>query len=338
MHVLLTGGLGYLGSHTAVQLINEGYRVALLDNCANSSPVVVDRIEKITGVRPKWIEMDLLERERIKDLFEKEKFDAVIHFAGFKSVGESVALPLSYYHNNLTGTIFLLEAMKASGCKKIVFSSSATVYQPSELPLDEMKPLGPSNPYGQTKLMIEQILRDVFVSDPKFSIDILRYFNPVGAHPSGLIGENPTGPPNNLMPFIQQVGVGRRPFLTVFGSDYDTVDGTGVRDYLHVDDLADGHIKALEFIKDRKGCHVHNLGTGKGVSVLQMVEGFEKVSGVKIAWKHGPRRPGDLGCVIADPKKAQEELGWKATRTLDDIMRTAWKWQSGNPLGYPAEE
>lgn len=295
----------------------------------------------------------------------------MIHFAGFKAVGESVAKPLEYYHNNLTGTLYLLEAMKQTAhCRKIVFSSSATVYQPCETPLDESKPLGPSNPYGQTKFMIEQFLRDLTVSDKSFAVDILRYFNPVGAHPSGLIGENPTGPPNNLMPFIQQVGVGRREKLTVFGNDWPTSDGTGVRDYLHVDDLAQGHLAALTFLngktgtdlkqsldpslkkvkslehlhysksilKYRSGCFTHNLGTGSGVSVLEMVAGFEKASGVKIPYVIGERRPGDLATVIADPKLAKEELKWTASRSLDEIMASAWKWQSGNPEGYPKKE
>ncbi|CAD7962563.1 unnamed protein product [Amoebophrya sp. A25] len=336
-YVLCTGGLGYIGSHTTIKLLEKGYKVAVLDNCANSSPVVLDRIAQIVGKEDsvKFFQMDLLEKDKVKALFEAEKFDAVIHFAGFKAVGESVAMPLAYYHNNLTGTLYLLEAMKASGCKRIVFSSSATVYQPSEVPLDESKPLGPSNPYGQTKFMIEQFLQDLYVSDKSFSIDILRYFNPVGAHPSGLIGEDPTGPPNNLMPFIQQVGVKRRDKLTVFGNDWPTPDGTGVRDYLHVDDLADGHLAALSYISDKTGCYVHNLGSGRGASVLEMVAGFEKASGVKIPYVIGPRRPGDLATVIADPARANTELKWTATRSLETIMDSAWKWQSGNPEGYP---
>ncbi|CAD7940892.1 unnamed protein product [Amoebophrya sp. A120] len=337
-YVPCTGGLGYIGSHTVIKLLEKGYRVAVLDNCANSSPVVLDRIAKIMGKDGlvKFFKLDLLEKEKVMELFKAEKFDGVIHFAGYKAVGESVAKPLEYYHNNLTGTLYLLEAMKAvPNCRRLVFSSSATVYQPSEVPLDEGKPLGPSNPYGQTKFMIEQFLQDLCVSDATFAVDILRYFNPVGAHPSGLIGENPTGPPNNLMPFIQQVGVGRREKLTVFGDDWPTPDGTGVRDYLHVDDLADGHLAALQYIDGKTGCFVHNLGTGSGVSVLEMVAGFEKASGVKIPYVIGPRRPGDLATVVADPAKAQTELQWKATRSIEEIMNSAWKWQSGNPEGYP---
>lgn len=289
MHVLCTGGLGYIGSHTVVQLVEQGHKVCILDSCANSSVVVIERIAQITK-KPdavSFVKMDLLDGAgvAVKELFEQHKFDGVIHFAGLKAVGESCTMPLEYYHNNITGTLFLLQAMRAAGVKKIVFSSSATVYQPCDTPLDEDKPLGPSNPYGQTKFMIEQILKDLFESDKAFAISILRYFNPVGAHPSGLIGENPSGPPNNLMPFIQQVGVGRREKLTVFGTDYDTIDGTGVRDYLHVDDIASAHLRALEYLTEKHaGCFVHNLGTGQGQSVLQMKNAFEKASGREVFW------------------------------------------------------
>ena len=339
-YVLCTGGLGYIGSHTVVQLLEAGYKVAILDNCSNSNPLVLKRIKKICGEDVPFYKVDLLDKAAVDGLFEHEKFDKVIHFAGLKAVGESCSMPLVYYQNNLTGTLNLLQVMTKHNCKKIVFSSSATVYRPAEEPLDESKPLGPSNPYGQTKLMIENFLQDLFRSDPDWHISILRYFNPVGAHPSGLIGENPLGPPNNLMPFIQQVAVGRQEKLTVFGNDWPTDDGTGVRDYLHVDDLSAGHLAALAYLDKvtdgipNRGCFIHNLGTEKGFSVLEMKDAFEKNSGVKLNWVFGPRRPGDLASVVANANKANEELGWRATRDLDDIMKSAWNWQSQNPYGY----
>lgn len=346
MYVLCTGGLGYIGTHTALQLLDRGYKVAIVDNCSNASPVVLKRLAKIRGVHEdkwetvvKFFKVDLAtEAEKTKEIFAAEKFDAVIHFAGLKAVGESCSMPLEYYENNLMSTINLLKVMREVNCKKIVFSSSATVYQPSEKPLDEESLLGASNPYGYTKQYIEQFLKDLYTSDKTWAISILRYFNPVGAHPSGLIGENPLGHPNNLMPFIQQVGVGKRPELTVFGDDYNTPDGTGVRDYIHVDDLSEGHLLALDYIsKQGQGCFVHNLGSGKGFSVLEMVKGFEAASGVKIAYKVGPRRPGDLATVIANPAKAEKDFGFKTKRNIEEIMVSAWKWQSGNPEGYPKE-
>jgi UDP-glucose 4-epimerase len=339
--ILCTGGLGFIGSHTVVQLHKAGFRVAILDNCVNSNPEVLNRLATILDIEDITTEIafhrvDLMDKDRLDDLFAQHKFTQVVHFAGLKSVGESVSTPLFYYSNNLTGTLNLLEAMSKHNCKQLVFSSSATVYKPFDGPVHEECPLGPSNPYGHTKLMTEQFLRDLANSDAEWRISMLRYFNPVGAHESGLIGENPLGPPNNLMPYIQQVGVGRRESLTIFGDDYDTPDGTGVRDYLHVEDLAAGHLAALSFLNKQSDgcCTAHNLGTGKGFSVLEMVKAFEKHSGREIPYKIGTRRPGDLACVVADAAKAEKELGWKATRTIDDVMRSAWKWQSKNPRGY----
>lgn len=337
-YVLCTGGAGYIGIHTAIQLLEAGYKVAILDNFANSNKIVLDRLKQICpGKEVPFFEIDLCDKAKTKAVFAEQKFDAVIHFAGHKAVGESVSKPLMYYENNLCGTLNLLEAMGETGCKQIVFSSSATVYKACEEPLDEGKPLGPSNPYGQTKFMIEQILQDLYVSDKTMCISILRYFNPCGAHPSGLVGENPAGWPNNLMPFIQQVGVGKREKLSVFGNDYNTPDGTGVRDYLHVDDLAAGHLAALKFLEKNSSngiCKVHNLGTGRGLSVMEMVKGFEAASGKPIPYDIGPRRPGDLATVVANAKLANAELEWTATRGIEDIMSSAWKWQSGNPNGY----
>jgi len=341
--ILCTGGLGFIGSHTVVQLHKAGFRVAILDNCHNSNPEVLNRLATILDIDETRFKdeiafhrVDLMDKDSLEKLFAEHKFDQVIHFAGLKSVGESVSTPLFYYSNNLTGTLNLLEVMNKHNCKQLVFSSSATVYKSYDGPVHEGCPLGASNPYGQTKLMTEQFLRDLANSDAQWRISMLRYFNPVGAHASGLIGENPLGPPNNLMPYIQQVGVGQRKSLTIFGDDYDTPDGTGVRDYLHVEDLAAGHLAALSFISKQTEacCTAHNLGTGKGYSVLEMVKAFERHSGREIPYSVGPRRPGDLGCVVADATKAQNELGWKATRTIDDIMRSAWKWQSENPRGY----
>jgi len=341
-HVLCTGGAGYIGSHTVLKLIQNGARVSILDNHLNSSPIAVERLRKIAArdfpgknVEVELYNVDLLDKDAVEKLFAGTQFDAVVHFAGLKAVGESVEQPLWYYHNNITGTLHLLEAMRKNNCKAIVFSSSATVYQACEEALDESKPLGASNPYGQTKFMIEQILRDLCVADKAFAVSILRYFNPVGNIASGEIGESPQGRPNNLLPFIQQVGVGRREKLTVFGSDYPTSDGTGVRDYIHVEDLAEGHVAALgKLFEVGAGCLTHNLGSGNGFSVFEMIKAFEQASGKEIKYEVGPRRPGDLAKVIADPSKANTELKWKTTRNIDEIMASAWKWQSTNPMGY----
>mmetsp|Transcript_68650 Transcript_68650/g.190026 ORF Transcript_68650/g.190026 Transcript_68650/m.190026 type:complete len:348 (-) Transcript_68650:70-1113(-) len=334
-HICCTGGAGYIGTHTVVKLVEGGFRVSIMDNLANSSRKVLDRIKQITGRDVPLFEVDMRDAGAVEELFAGQQFDGVIHFAGLKAVGESVAQPTSYYENNVVGTLNVLKAMGTSGCKAIVFSSSATVYKPCEEPLDEEKPLGCSNPYGWTKFMIEQILMDAAKADQALAVSILRYFNPVGAHPSGLIGESPSTYPNNLMPFIQQVAVGRRSCLSVFGSDYPTEDGTGVRDYIHVDDLAEGHICALRKILDMGyGSIVHNLGSGEGHSVLQMVAAFEAASGKNIPYKLTARRPGDLACVVANPAKAKADFGWETTRTLEDMCTSAWKWQSKNPFGY----
>lgn len=320
-----------------MRLIEAGFDVIIVDNLINSDVEVLKRLKSITGVDVPFIEADVSDRNAMDSLFSKHRVDAVVHFAALKAVGESVEKPLMYYRNNVSGTISLLESMVANNVKTLVFSSSATVYHPSLVPLKEDAALGCSNPYGQTKRMMETILEDLCRSDPNWRVELLRYFNPVGAHPSGLIGEDPQGPPNNLMPYIQQVGVGRRPFLNVFGCDYpESPDGTGVRDYIHVEDLAEAHVLAVKFLlaTPGKGASVHNLGTGKGSSVLEMVQAFEKASGRNIPFKMGPRRPGDLGRVICDPEKAQTELGWTASRDMNTIMRDAWNWQSQNPLGY----
>mmetsp|Transcript_68649 Transcript_68649/g.190022 ORF Transcript_68649/g.190022 Transcript_68649/m.190022 type:complete len:348 (-) Transcript_68649:70-1113(-) len=334
-HICCTGGAGYIGTHTVVKLVEGGFRVSIMDNLMNSTRKVLGRIKQITGQDVPLFEVDMCDPPAVKKLFAEQKFDAVIHFAGLKAVGESVAKPKWYYNNNVTGTLNVLDAMEAAGCKAIVFSSSATVYRPCEESLDEEKALGCSNPYGWTKFMIEQILMDAAKADQALAVSILRYFNPVGAHPSGLIGESPSTYPNNLMPFIQQVAVGRRSCLSVFGSDYPTEDGTGVRDYIHVDDLAEGHICALRKILDMGyGSIVHNLGSGEGHSVLQMVAAFEAASGKNIPYKLTARRPGDLACVVANPAKAKADFGWETTRTLEDMCTSAWKWQSKNPFGY----
>eukprot|EP00490_Sorites_sp_Unknown_P023059 CAMPEP_0114674180 /NCGR_PEP_ID=MMETSP0191-20121206/45918_1 /TAXON_ID=126664 /ORGANISM="Sorites sp." /LENGTH=344 /DNA_ID=CAMNT_0001940801 /DNA_START=51 /DNA_END=1085 /DNA_ORIENTATION=+ len=334
-HILCTGGAGYIGSHTVVKLTESGFKVSIMDNFMNSSEKVLPRLKELTGKETPFFKTDMCDAEAVDKLFAEQKFDGVIHFAGLKAVGESVAKPLWYYENNITGTLNILKAMEKHGCKRLVFSSSATVYRPCEEPIDESKPLGCTNPYGWTKFMIEQILTGFATANPSFSISILRYFNPVGAHPSGRIGENPHGPPNNLMPFVQQVAVGRRECLSVFGNDYDTHDGTGVRDYIHVDDLAEGHICALEklFTMDG-GCIIHNLGSGTGYSVLDMVKAFEEASGKKIAYKVVERRAGDLGTVIADASKAKADFGWCTKRGLKEMCETAWNWQSNNPYGY----
>lgn len=335
MSILVTGGAGYIGSHTVVELLKLGKEVVIVDNLSNSSILVLDRIETITGKRPTFYELDVADKVAFREVFEKENIEAAIHFAGYKAVGESVEKPVMYYENNIMSTLALVEVMAEFGVKKIVFSSSATVYglnNPS--PLVETMPTSATNPYGYTKVMLEQILRDVEVADKEWSVALLRYFNPIGAHESGLIGEDPAGIPNNLMPFVAQVAVGKRPELSVFGNDYDTVDGTGVRDYIHVIDLALGHIKALEKISTTAGVHTYNLGSGQGTSVLELVQAFEKVNGVPVPYKIVDRRPGDVATCYANADKALEELDWKTEKSIEDMCRDTWNWQSKNPNGY----
>ena len=338
MAVLVTGGAGYIGSHTVVQLIEAGIEPIVVDNFANSKPSVLGRIEGITGVRPRHVTGDIRDRALLNKLFAEHSIDSVIHFAGMKAVGESVARPLAYYDNNVGGTIVLLEAMLEAGVRTIVFSSSATVYgDPDSVPIREDATLGATNPYGRTKLMVEQILADVTVAHDDWSVCLLRYFNPVGAHESGQIGEDPSGVPNNLMPFVAQVAVGRREHLNVFGGDYPTPDGTGLRDYIHVVDLADGHLAALRYAVGRPGCHEFNLGTGKGTSVLELVHAFERSAGTAIPYEIVARRPGDIAMCWADPARATELLGWRAERTIEDMTSSTWKWQTMNPDGYPEQ-
>lgn len=337
--ILVTGGAGYIGSHTVLQLLLGGYKTVVIDNLDNSSEIALKRVKEIAGEHGSNLsfhKVDLRDKPAIKEIFRSNKFDAVIHFAGLKAVGESVEKPLMYYNNNLIGTITLLEVMSAHGCKRLVFSSSATVYGwPKEVPCTEEFPLSAANPYGRTKLFIEEICRDVQKADSEWKIILLRYFNPVGAHSSGLIGEDPRGIPNNLMPFVQQVAVGRRKELKVYGTDYATKDGTGVRDYIHVVDLADGHIAALQKLSDASiGCEVYNLGTGKGTSVLEMVAAFEKASGKKIPMVMTGRRPGDAEIVYAATKKAERELKWKAKYGIEEMCRDQWNWAKKNPYGY----
>lgn len=335
MKILVTGGAGYIGSHTVVLLHEAGYDVVVVDNLSNSKEESLKRVERITGKKTKLYVADIVDGEACDKIFEAEKPDAVIHFAGLKAVGESVAIPLSYYRNNLVSTLNILDSMKKHGCKKIVFSSSATVYGvPESVPINESFPLSATNPYGRTKLMIEDILRDLYVSDKSFDIAILRYFNPIGAHVSGLIGEDPKGIPNNLLPFVAQVAVGKRPMLSVFGNDYNTHDGTGVRDYIHVVDLARGHIKAIEKLCTNPGLVTYNLGTGKGYSVLDIVKAFEKASGVKVPYKIVDRRPGDVAECYANPDKARGELGWEAEFDIERMCADSWRWQTQNPDGY----
>lgn len=336
MSILVTGGAGYIGSHTVIELVNAGYDVVVVDNLCNSSKESMKRVEEITGKAVKFYEVDILDREGLTKVFENESIDSVIHFAGLKAVGESVAKPWLYYNNNITGTLVLLEVMNAFNVKNIVFSSSATVYgSPAEIPITENCPKGEiTNPYGQTKSMIEQILTDIYKADTEWNIILLRYFNPIGAHKSGRIGENPNGIPNNLMPYITQVAVGRLKCLGVFGNDYPTPDGTGVRDYIHVVDLALGHVKAIEKISTNPGLKVYNLGTGKGYSVLDIVKNFEKASGVKIPYEIKPRRAGDIAECYADASKAKEELGWEAQYGILEMCEDSWRWQSNNPNGF----
>ena len=334
--ILVTGGAGYIGSHTVIELVNAGYDVVVVDNLCNSSKESMNRVEEITGKAIKFYEVDILDKEGLTKVFENESIDSVIHFAGLKAVGESVAKPWLYYNNNITGTLVLLEVMNAFNVKNIVFSSSATVYgSPAEIPITENCPKGEiTNPYGQTKSMIEQILTDIYKADTEWNIILLRYFNPIGAHKSGRIGENPNGIPNNLMPYITQVAVGRLKCLGVFGNDYPTPDGTGVRDYIHVVDLALGHVKAIEKISTNPGLKVYNLGTGKGYSVLDIVKNFEKASGVKIPYEIKPRRAGDIAECYADASKAKEELGWEAQYGILEMCEDSWRWQSNNPNGF----
>ena len=336
MAILVTGGAGYIGSHTCVEILNAGYEIVILDNFYNSCPESLNRIKELTGKDFKFYECDIRDREGLDKVFAENKIDAVIHFAGLKAVGESCAKPLEYYENNVGGTVTLCEAMRDAGCKKIVFSSSATVYgENNPSPLKETMQIGgTTNPYGTTKYMVELILRDLWKSDNDWSIALLRYFNPIGAHKSGRIGENPNGIPNNLMPYITQVAVGKLACLSVFGDDYDTHDGTGVRDYIHVVDLAIGHVKAVEKVLSDKGVDAYNLGTGVGYSVLDIVHAFEKACGKPLNYKIAPRRPGDLATCYSDPSKALEILGWKAERGLDEMCEDSWRWQKNNPEGY----
>jgi UDP-glucose 4-epimerase len=334
--LLVTGGAGYIGSHTALALLQAGHSVVVLDNLCNATAESLKRVAQLAGRAPVFVKGDIRDRAVLDRLFAEHAVDAVLHFAGLKAVGESVAQPLRYYDNNVHGSQVLLQACADAGVFNVVFSSSATVYgEPAQMPIAEACPVGqPTNPYGRSKLMVEDMLRDVAASDPRWRIAILRYFNPVGAHESGQIGEDPNGIPNNLLPYIAQVAVGKLPELAVFGNDYPTPDGTGVRDYIHVLDLAEGHLRALEALQTRSGAQVWNLGTGQGYSVLDMVRAFEAASGKPVPYRVAPRRPGDIATCYADPAKAERELGWTARRSLDDMMRDAWRWQRMNPDGY----
>ncbi|WP_312470511.1 UDP-glucose 4-epimerase GalE [Neobacillus sp.] len=335
MAILVTGGAGYIGSHTCVELLNAGYEIIVVDNFSNSKPEALIRVNEITSRDFKFYETDLLDQKGLEKVFFENKIEAVIHFAGLKAVGESVSIPLHYYHNNITGTLMLCEMMKRYEVKNLVFSSSATVYgMPERMPIAEDFPLSATNPYGRTKLMIEEILRDLHIADESWSIALLRYFNPIGAHESGRIGEAPNGVPNNLMPFITQVAVGKLESLLIFGEGYPTVDGTGVRDYIHVVDLAKGHLKALEKTIHGNGVEEYNLGTGKGYSVLEMVKAFEKASDRHIPYQIVEKRPGDVAVCYADPEKAKTQLGWKAEKGIDEMCRDSWRWQRANPNGY----
>lgn len=336
MKILVTGGAGYIGSHTCVELLNGGYEVVVVDNLYNASEKALERVEQITGKTVKFYEADLLDQPAIDHILEEEKVDAVIHFAGYKAVGESVAKPIEYYHNNMTGTLLLCDSMRRHGVKNIIFSSSATVYgDPAIIPITEECPKKtPTNPYGQTKTMLEQVLMDIQKSDPEWNVILLRYFNPIGAHKSGLIGEDPKGIPNNLLPYVAQVAIGKLECVGVFGNDYDTPDGTGVRDYIHVVDLARGHVKALEKFKEEKGVRIYNLGTGNGYSVLQVVKAFSKACGKELPYVIKPRRPGDIAACYCDPAKAKAELGWEAEYGIEEMCADSWRWQSQNPNGY----
>lgn len=335
MKILVTGGAGYIGSHTTIELLNKGHEVVIVDNLVNASVESIRRVEKISGVSIPFYEVDLLDKDALSAVFEKEKVDAVIHFAALKAVGESVQKPLKYYENNITGTLNLCEVMTQHEVFNIVFSSSATVYgDPEIVPITESAPLFTTNPYGSTKLMMEQILQDLHIADARWNVVILRYFNPIGAHESGMIGEDPAGIPNNLVPYITQVAVGKLKELSVFGDDYDTKDGSGVRDYIHVVDLAKGHVDALQKLKPNDGVSIYNLGTGNGYSVLEMVEAFSEVVGHKIPYVIKERRPGDIATCYADASKAKEELGWVASKDLKAMCEDSWRWQTNNPKGY----
>ena len=334
MAVLITGGAGFIGSHTCVELLEAGREIVVLDNFSNSKPEALKRIQQITGKDFKFYEADLLDICGIERVFQQNEIDSVIHFAGLKAVGESCHIPLQYYHNNLTGTLLLCQVMGKHNCKKIVFSSSATVYgMHNTVPFREDMPLSATNPYGQTKLMIEQILTDLYRADPEWSVALLRYFNPIGAHKSGLLGEDPNGIPNNLLPYISQVATGKLKELSVFGDDYDTPDGTGVRDYIHVVDLAQGHLAALDYIAGHTGVEAINLGTGKGYSVLDVLHAFEEACGKKLPYRIAPRRPGDIATCYADPSKAKQLLNWEAKRTLADMCADGWNFSKNNPNG-----
>ncbi|MBR3710118.1 MAG: UDP-glucose 4-epimerase GalE [Bacteroidales bacterium] len=340
MRILVTGGTGYIGSHTLVELYAAGHETVVVDNLSNSNPVALERVEALVGKKIPFYQLDIRDRESLDRMMEQNHFDACIHFAGLKAVGESVEKPWEYYENNIGGTLTLLDVMRRHGCKNIIFSSSATVYgDPAMIPITEACPKGEcTNPYGKTKSMLEEIMMDMQKADKEWNVVLLRYFNPIGAHPSGTIGENPNGIPNNLMPYVTQVAVGKRPELGVFGNDYDTPDGTGVRDYIHVVDLAKGHVAALQAIERKCGCAIYNLGTGQGYSVLQLVKTFEKVNDIKIPYSIKPRRAGDIATCYSDPAKAEKELGWKAERGLEDMCRDSWNWQRNNPEGYGGVE
>lgn len=340
MRILVTGGAGYIGSHTCVELLNAGYEVVVVDNLYNASAKALDRVKQITGKDLTFYEADVLDQPAIDRILEKEQIDAVIHFAGYKAVGESVEKPIEYYHNNMTGTLLLCDSMRKHGVKNIIFSSSATVYgDPAFVPITEECPKKtPTNPYGQTKTMLEQVLMDIQKADPEWNVILLRYFNPIGAHPSGLIGEDPKGIPNNLLPYVAQVAIGKLQCVGVFGDDYDTPDGTGVRDYIHVVDLAKGHVKALEKFQEEKGVRIYNLGTGHGYSVLQVVKAFSKACGKELPYQIKPRRAGDIATCYCDPGKAKAELGWEAEYGIEEMCADSWRWQSKNPNGYADAE
>lgn len=336
MAILVTGGAGFIGSHTVIELQQAGYDTVIVDNLCNSSKEAICRVEKITGKPVKFYETDILDREGLNEIFDQEDIECVIHFAGLKAVGESVEKPWEYYHNNISGSLILFDVMRKHGVKNMIFSSSATVYgKPAFVPITEECPMGEiTNPYGQTKAMLEKILTDIQKADAEWNVILLRYFNPIGAHKSGLIGENPNGIPNNLMPYITQVAIGKLKELGVFGNDYDTPDGTGVRDYIHVVDLAKGHVKAIEKIRQNPGLEIYNLGTGKGYSVLDIVKNFEEASGVNIPYRIKPRRAGDIDACYADASKAERELGWKAEYGIKEMCEDSWRWQKNNPNGF----
>ncbi|MGC9402158.1 UDP-glucose 4-epimerase GalE [Vibrio genomosp. F10] len=336
MNVLVTGGMGYIGSHTCIQMIESGMTPIIFDNLYNSKSSVLERIEKVSGTRPKFVEGDVRDKDLLIQVLNEHNIESVIHFAGLKAVGESVEKPLEYYDNNVNGTLVLVDAMRQANVKSLVFSSSATVYgDPASVPITEDFPTSATNPYGRSKLMVEECLADFQKANEDWSITLLRYFNPVGSHPTGLLGEDPQGIPNNLMPFVSQVAVGRREYLSVFGNDYPTSDGTGVRDYIHVMDLSDGHVAALNKVGEKQGLHIYNLGTGNGYSVLEMVSAFEAASGKPVPYKVVERRAGDIAECWADPSKAINDLGWSAKRSLEEMTQDTWRWQSSNPNGYP---